>query len=110
METMEEEWVRRREERRAMEDERERKRARELREYFDWQSDQHRFDPDFWTSVWRAVAENRVEDMRQMLFEFPELLDERSGPDGTTPLMEAMAQGHSYTARLLLDFGADPSA
>lgn len=120
---MEKEWVRRREERRAMDDERQRydawdlrrrfdswaeERERRIQLYADWLTDQERFVPDFWTSVWRAVAENRVEDLRQLLFESPELVDQRSGPDFTTPLMEAYRQGHGYTERLLLEFGADP--
>ena len=101
---MEKEWVRRREERRAMDDERQRYEAWDLRRRFDawadererrielyaeWLADQERFVPDFWTSVWRGVAENRVEDLRQLLSESPELVDQRSGPEFTTPLMEA---------------------
>ena len=83
-------------------------RERKIELYVEWLADQERFVPDFWTSVWRAVAEERVEDLRQLLFEFPELLDKPSGPDFTTPLMEAYRQGHGYTERLLLEFGADP--
>ena len=66
--------------------------------------------PDFWTDVWRAVEEDRVEDMRQLLFQSRELIDTPSGPDATTPLMEAATREDSHAARLLLHFGADASA
>ena len=76
----------------------------------DWDLDRESEVPEFWTPVWLAVSEDRVENMRQLVFDFPEQLHVRSGPFATQPLMEAVQQRHAYTAELLLQMGADPCA
>ena len=60
----------------------------------------------FGPPLWTAARDGSNEDVRRLLQAGGDI-EEIGGPDATSPLEEALDQGHATTAQFLIDEGAD---
>lgn len=61
------------------------------------------------TSIFRAIAESQLSEVRNLLVQGADLEETADSFDYRTPLLLALSLGHLEIARLLLEHGADPS-